>query len=510
MFSSGGATKQVYLVSLFSAIGGFCFGYDTGVISGILQMDPFKMEMNGTTSLSPLEQGTITGLLLAGCFVGSLLASPCSEAFSRKRSIFLSCIVFIIGAAVQTGTNGYASMVVGRAIAGLGIGGLSMIVPLYISELAPKEIRGRLISFQQFTITVGLMLAFWVGAGTQMHFNNQAAFRIPLGIQIVPALILLVGVLFLPYSPRWLANKGRYDECLEVLAYLRSHGDKTNPAVVAEFEEIKNEIELEKQVAVTSYVGLFKGSVRRRLILGIMVQIFQQFTGINSIMYYAPTIFQQAGISGVSASLIASGVNGVLNMFATVPAILFLDRLGRRKVMMIGAIVMGTAMLLCGIVMAATGKVSYNPASGVNEVYMGGNLSASYFCIVMIYIFVAGFAASWGPCGWVYPAEIYPMSVRSKGTSITTAANWLFNFVISEICPVMLASITWGTYIFFGCCCFVMTVSIFLFFPETKGRSLEEMDQVFGGGILAFRDLRADTTPVVSDREKGSIDKMDM
>ncbi|KAI8342692.1 general substrate transporter [Chlamydoabsidia padenii] len=474
-------------------------------------MDPFKIAMNGTTTLSPLEQGTITGLLLAGCFVGSLFAAPLSEKFSRKRSIFLYAIVFIIGAAVQTGTNGYASMVCGRAVAGLGIGGLSMIVPLYISELAPADIRGRLIAFQQFTITVGIMLAFWVGAGTQMHFDNEAAYRIPLGIQIVPALVLVFGVLFLPYSPRWLASKGRYEECLEVLAYLRSQGDKTDPRAVSEFEEIKQEIELEKAVAITSYVGLLKGTVRRRLILGVIVQIFQQFTGINSIMYYAPTIFQQAGIDGTSAALIASGVNGVLNVFATVPAMLFVDRLGRRKIMIIGALTMGTAMLLCGIVMGATGKVSYDAAKQSNVVYMGDNKSASYFCIVMIYVFVAGFAASWGPVGWIYPAEIYPMAVRAKGTSITTAANWLFNFVISEICPVMLASITWGTYVFFGCCCFFMSICVFIFFPETKGRTLEEMDHVFSGSVWAIKDIRNGSAipqdKVVVDQEKGSLDK---
>lgn len=178
-------------------------------------------------------------------------------------------------------------------------------------------------------------------------------------------------------------------------------------------------------------------------------------------MYYAPTIFKQAGISENSATLIASGVDGVLNMLATIPAILFLDKLGRRMTLMSGALLMGTAMLLAGIVMAATGEVYYDAASDENSLYMGNNIHASYFCIVMIYFFVAGFAYSWGPVGWVYPAEIYPLNVRAKGTSISTAANWLFNFVISEIVPVMLASITWGTYIFFACCCYGKLFDLF-------------------------------------------------
>lgn len=377
----------------------------------------------------------------------------------------------------------------GRFVAGLGVGSLSMSVPLYLSELAPKEIRGRLISLQQLTITIGLMVAFWVNVGTE-SLTTDAAWRIPLGIQMAPAAVLFVGTIFLPFSPRWLVNKGRNAEALTVLAKLHANGDETNPSVVAEYEEIVAQVEHERTVSVSSYFELFKGTLLRRLILGILIQVFQQFTGINSIMYYAPVIFQQAGVPGRSAALIASGVNGVLNVLSTIPAILYLDRLGRRFVLISGALVMGTAMLLCGIVMAATGRVYENPKTHQMEVDMSGNMHASYFCIVMVYFFVAGFAYSWGPCGWVYPAEIYPLSIRAKGTSLTTAANWLMNFIISLFVPVMLTTITWGTYIFFGCCCMVMATCVFLFYPETKGRSLEEMDLVFSGRILTFRDVK--------------------
>jgi sugar porter (SP) family MFS transporter len=379
-------------------------------------------------------------------------------------------------------------MIGGRFVAGLGVGSLSMAVPLYLSELAPKEIRGRLISLQQLMITIGIMVAFWVGAGTQ-YLTGDSAWRIPLAIQIAPAAVLMFGTIFLPFSPRWLINNGRNEEALAVLARLHSKGDKTDPLVVAEYEEIIAQVEHERTVSVSSYVELLKGTVRRRLILGILIQIFQQFTGINSIMYYAPTIFQQAGVASRSASLIASGVNGVLNVLSTIFPILYLDRLGRRVVLISGALVMGSAMLLCGIVMAATSRVFQDPVSGQMKVDMSENTHASYFCIVMIYFFVAGFAYSWGPCGWVYPAEIYPLSIRAKGTSITTAANWLMNFIISLFVPIMLTTITWGTYIFFGCCCAVMAICVFLFYPETKGRSLEEMDIVFSGPILAYKDV---------------------
>ncbi|CAO3608494.1 unnamed protein product [Mucor hiemalis] len=494
----------LYAVCAFAAIGGFCFGYDTGVISGVLTMEDFIFKMSGNTELTSLQTGTITGLLLAGCFVGSLLAGPSAEHFSRKRTIVIASFVFIIGAAVQTGANGYAMMVVGRAIAGLGIGALSMIVPLYQSELAPKEIRGRLIALQQLMITIGIMVAFWVGAGTE-KITGQASWRIPLGIQIAPAIVLGFGAMFLPYSPRWLLSKGRNAEALAVLAQLHAKGDESNPLVTAEYEEIIAQIELERAVAVGSYLELFQGKLRRRMVLGIIIQVFQQFTGINSIMYYAPRIFQQAGVNGNSASLIASGVNGVLNVLATIPAVLYIDRLGRRFVMISGALIMGSAMILCGAVMGGTGVVT-TLANGDKSIDMSGNTHASYFSIVCIYIFVAGFAYSWGPVGWVYPAEIYPLSVRAKGTSLTTAANWLMNFVISEICPIMLAKITWGTYIFFGCCCAFMATIVYFFYPETKGKSLEEMDIVFSGSILCHRQRHITSSPdaefSVSEDEK--------
>ncbi|KAI8637655.1 general substrate transporter [Parasitella parasitica] len=485
-----GHSLQLYVVCAFAAIGGFCFGYDSGIISGVLTMPPFIAKMTGGgTYLKAIQTSVITGLLLAGCFVGSLFAGQLCERLSRKFTIIIASGVFVIGAAIQTAATGYSMILGGRFVAGLGVGSLSMAVPLYLSELAPKEIRGRLISLQQLTITIGLMVAFWINVGTE-NLTTDAAWRIPLGIQMAPAAVLFVGTMFLPFSPRWLIKKGRNAEALSVLARLHSGGDEAAPHVVAEYDEIISQVEHERAVSVDSYFELFKGTLLRRLILGVLIQIFQQFTGINSIMYYAPVIFQQAGVPGRSASLIASGVNGVLNVLSTIPAILFLDRLGRRVVLISGALIMGIAMLLCGIVMAATGRVFRNEETGQMEVDMSGNIHASYFCIVMVYFFVAGFAYSWGPCGWVYPAEIYPLSIRAKGTSITTAANWLMNFIISLFVPVMLTTITWGTYIFFGCCCLVMATCVFLFYPETKGRSLEEMDVVFSGRVLTFRDVK--------------------
>ncbi|CAO3684237.1 unnamed protein product [Umbelopsis vinacea] len=474
------ANGLVYAVTSFAAIGGFCFGYDTGVISGVLSMKNFVEYMtNGEDAFTSLQSSTIVSTLLAGCFVGALLSGILCERLGRKRSILAGCIIFILGAAIQTGATGYVMICVGRPFAGVGIGILSMAVPLYQSELAPKAIRGRLISLQQFAITIGIMVSFWINYATDLHLTGTATWRVPLGIQCVPAIILGFGTMFLPYSPRWLLQKSREQEALTVLARLHGNGDRNHPYVIEEYNEICEQIALERAVEIHSYSELLQGTVRRRVILGVLIQIFQQLTGINAIMYYAPKIFEATGISGSNSQLLATGVNGVVNVIATIPAILWVDRWGRRWTLISGAIVMGIAMLLAGIVLGVCGKIQVLP-DGDKTIDTSGNTAASYFSIVMIYLFVAGFAYSWGPCGWIYPAEIFPLRIRSKATSVTTAANWLFNFVVGEIVPIMLVRITYGTFIFFGACCAIMSVCVFFLFPETKGKSLEEMEFIFG------------------------------
>ena len=316
-----------------------------------------------------------------------------------------------------------------------------------------------------------------------MHLpDSSASWRIPLGLQIVPALILAIGILFFPFSPRWLMANGREEDALRVLMQIRSC---SQGEILMEYNEIKQEIDLEREQSVQSYSQLFRVPLRRRLILGIGIQTLQQLTGINSIMYYAPEIFKQAGLSGQGASLLATGINGCVNVIATIPAILFLDKWGRRPVLISGAILMSFSMLLMGGLMGVHGYSVINATTGVVEVIIP-NQTASYTIIVFVYVFVAAFAFSWGPTTWLYCAEIFPLSMRAKGTSLTTAAIWATNCLVSFLVPVLLESITYGTYLIFGVLCFIMAILAFLFYPETKGRSLEDMEHVFGRSILAI------------------------
>jgi len=306
-----------------------------------------------------------------------------------------------------------------------------------------------------------------------------------LALQIVPALVLAIGILFFPFSPRWLMTQDRDDEALEVLKYIRS---ASTVDVLDEYNDIKNEIDFERQQAIKSYAQFFYPPLRRRLILGISIQVLQQLTGINSIMYYAPEIFKQAGLNDQRASLLATGINGIVIIVATVPAILYIDKLGRRFILISGAILMALSMLIIGGTMGVHGYTYVNETTGATNVIIP-NRTASYVIICFVYIFVAAFAFSWGPTAWVYCTEIFPLSMRSKGTSITTAAQWGTNCIVSFLVPVFLESITYGTYLIFGGFCVFMGFVIYLFYPETKGKSLEDMDVVFGRSVFATKSF---------------------
>jgi sugar porter (SP) family MFS transporter len=429
----------------------------------------------------PAKEGSIVSSFLAGCFFGAIASGYLSDKVGRKYSVLIGSAVFVVGGILQATSTTFAQLYVGRIVAGIAVGELSMIVPLYQSEISPKEIRGRLVSLQQWSITIGIAISFWIDYATN-QIDSPQQWRIPLWLQIIPAIILVIGTYFLPYSPRWLIDHDRDEEAITVLANLRSGGDRNTTVVQEEYREIKENVMFEREIAAKSYLELLKvgpENIRRRMLLGIFIQAFQQLTGINAIMYYAPQIFSNAGLTSNSSRLLATGVNGVVNMLATIPAILWIDRWGRKPTLISGGIFMGTAMLIIGSILAKHGTKYYDESLGKHFVHLD-NKASSYAVIVFIYVFVASFAYSWGPTGWIYPAEIFPLRIRGKALSVTTACNWLFNFVIGQVVPSLLDSITWGTYIIFGVLCVIMAGAILIFYPETKGKSLEEMNNLFG------------------------------
>jgi sugar porter (SP) family MFS transporter len=448
-------------------------------MGSVLALPSFKQDFGLPTDTSGFASAqnaqissNVVSLLTAGCFFGAIAAAILNERFGRRRSLMFFTVIFLIGAAIQTGALHNIGMIYGgRVVAGLGIGGMSSITPVYVAENCPPAVRGRITGLFQEFLVVGVTIAYWLNYGVALHIEpSTKQWRIPVGVQIVPGALLLIGLFFLKESPRWLVKQGRFTEATSCLAYMRN-SSVDDPAVLHEIAEIRAAIEEELSLTegITWRECIAPGN-RKRFINGFLIMFWQQFSGTNSIGYYAPQIFQTVGISKTNASLFATGIYGVVKVCSTgIFLIIGIDKFGRRKSLLLGAAWMATMMFILGSVLAT------HPPTDVNTVS-----PASIAMVVMIYLYVTGYSASWGPIPWVYLSEIFPTRLRSYGVGMGAATQWLFNFCITEITPNAVNSIGWRTFIMFGVFCCAMGVWVFVFVRETKGRTLEEMDILFG------------------------------
>jgi len=446
----------------------------------------------GNDAVDANLKGWLVAVLELGAWLGVLITGPIADRISRKYTIVFAVVIFIIGVIVQTAAFHAASIYAGRFVTGIGVGSLSMAVPLYNAELAPPEVRGSLVALQQLAITFGIMISFWIDYGTNFiggtgQGQHEAAWRIPLALQLVPAIILGTGILFMPFSPRWLVNKGRDDEALSVLAYAR-HLPKENDLVQIEFLEIKAQHLFEEELSrerfpdyqdggfssqlklgFYGYLSLLSNrALLYRVIIGGGVMFFQQWTGVNAILYYAPSIFQALGLVGNSNSLLATGVVGIAMFLATIPAVIWVDKVGRKPILASGAFLMAACHIIVAVLV------------GVDSVDWAAHKAAGWAACAMVWLFAIGFGYSWGPCAWIIVAEIFPLSVRGKGMSIAASSNWMNNFIVGQVTPTMLQNIGFRTFIVFGVFSFAGALFIMFLTPETAGRTLEEMDEVFG------------------------------
>lgn len=492
--------KRVFGLTVFASMGGLLYGYNQGVFSSVIPMWSFHDRMSSALDDAG-KKGWMVAILELGAWLGTLVTGYLADKLSRRYTIFLAVIVFIIGAIVQVTAQAPDAIYGGRFVVGLAIGSLSMIVPLYNAELAPPEVRGSLVALQQLAITFGILVSFWIDYGTNYiggtkETQSEAAWRLPLALQIVPALILGAGTFFLPFSPRWLVNQGREEEALEVLSRTRDLPPDAE-LIQIEFLEIKAQYLFEKeiselkypqwqdgsfssdfQIGLHSYISLLKiPTLRKRVAVATITMFFQQFTGINAILYYAPTIFQNLGLTGDTVSLLATGVVGIVMFLATIPAVLWVDKVGRKPVLISGAFIMAACHFIVGII-SSQFQDSWPEHAG-----------AGWAACVFVWIFSIAFGYSWGPCAWIIVSEIWPLSVRAKGVSIGASSNWMNNFIIGQVTPPMMESLRYGTFIFFGIFSFLGGVFIFLI-PETSNLTLEEMDTVFGseGSSMAKED----------------------
>ncbi|KGR15347.1 high-affinity glucose transporter [Candida albicans P57072] len=490
---------NVFFIASISTIAGMMFGFDISSMSAFIGSGPYMKFFHSPGSDI---QGFITASMALGSFFGSIASSFVSEPFGRRLSLLICAFFWMVGAAIQSSAQNRAQLIIGRIISGIGVGFGSAVAPIYGAELAPRKIRGLIGGMFQFFVTLGIMIMFYLSFGLG-HINGVASFRIAWGLQIVPGLCLFLGCFFIPESPRWLAKQGQWEAAEEIVAKIQAHGDRENPDVLIEISEIKDQLLLEESSKQIGYATLFTKKYIQRTFTAIFAQIWQQLTGMNVMMYYIVYIFQMAGYSG-NSNLVASSIQYVINTCVTVPALYFIDKVGRRPLLIGGATMMMAFQFgLAGIL----GQYSIPwPDSGNDSVNIRipeDNKSASKGAIACCYLFVASFAFTWGVGIWVYCAEIWGDNrVAQRGNAISTSANWILNFAIAMYTPSGFKNISWKTYIIYGVFCLAMGTHVYFGFPETKGKRLEEIGQMWEENVPAWRSRSwQPTIPIASDAE---------
>ncbi|ODN78377.1 hypothetical protein L202_04017 [Cryptococcus amylolentus CBS 6039] len=497
--------NSLVLMAAFSAcMGGLLFGFDQGVVSIILTMDQFLSvfpEIDADVSSgASFNKGIMTALLELGAFIGALQAGFLADRYSRKKTIAIGAVWFIIGSIIQTTSYSFAQLVVGRFIGGLGVGVLSAVAPMYISECAPPNIRGSCLALEGSSIVIGIVIMFYITYATR-YISNDWAFRAPFLLQMTPCIGLCIGLYKLPYSPRWLASVGRDQECLDALVRLRRF-PTSDPRLQAEWitvraEAVHNrEVMLEEhpnlqgedvwsqiKLEIASWIDMFRPKMIRRTSIGIVLMVFQQFLGINALIYYSPTLFEELGLD-YQMQLDMSGVLNILQMLATFVAFFILDRVGRRAPLLIGSIVITSCHVIVAAIMAVYSKD------------WAAHMTQAWVAVAFIFLFMFAFGLGWSPVPWAMPAEINPSSRRAKGVAITTCACWAGNFIIGLITPPMLQHLKYGTFLFFAAFGLLSGIWTWFFCPETKGKTLEQMDEVFHTNtahldLIAKRDIEA-------------------
>lgn len=487
-----GSTFMAIFVGMFAACGGILYGYDTGTISGVLAMNYVLERFPDTPGeFTSGEHSLIVSILSAGTFCGAMIAPYFSDTLGRRWTIILSCIfVFNVGVILQVAATDIPVLVAGRAIGGLGVGLISACVPLYQSETTPKWIRGAIVSCYQWAITIGLLLASCVNQGTKDR-NDSGSYRIPFAIQFLWSIILAGGLFMLPETPRFYVKKGQQDKAMESLSRLRRL-PVDHPVLIDELGEITANYEYEISDGKGSWLDCFRlgNSQLKRVMTGILLQAFQQLTGINFIFYYGTTFFKQSGIKNEFTITLATNI---VNVGSTIPGIILVEFLGRRSLLLGGAAGMCVSQLIIAIVGAAT------------------NSDAANKCMVgFTCIFIAFFAATWGPVAWVITGEIMPLKTRAKSVALSTASNWLFNFAIAYATPYLVdeapgsAGLKSNVFFIWGGCNFLCFFFAFYFIYETKNLTLEQVDELYATYSKAWQS--SNFIPTDHKYSKNAID----
>ncbi len=444
-------TVLLYTIAAVAATGGLLFGFDTGVINVAL---PFiKQEWN----LSETAEAWSVSAVLVGGMVGSLLSGRLADGLGRKRINILAALVFTAGSVLTAVASSEEILIAGRLLLGLAIGVVSFSVPLYIAEIAPGEIRGRLVTFFQLAITIGILISYLVGFSFAEAENG---WRLMFGVGFVPAAILLAGMFFVPESPRWLVSKGRDEEARQVLNRLHE-----TDRVDTEYQQIKR-VNDEEKARKVDWRELFTKRLRIPFLIGIGIFLIQQFSGINAVIYYSTKIFNMSGFGSNTTSIMATVGVGVVNTLSTLVAVRFLDQWGRKPLLFVGLI--GTAVSLATISFAFFFRESLG-ADLLRILSVGG-----------VYVYIFFFAISLGPLGWLLISEVYPLRIRGFATSLGSFYHWFFDFWVSFTFPILAASslgTNGGIFMIYTAVCLLGLLFARYIVFETKGMSLEDIER---------------------------------
>lgn len=462
------------------AFGGFVFGFDTGTISGFVNMDDFLtrfgVDDNGSYSLSNTRTGCIVAIFNIGCAVGGIFFSKIADLYGRRVGIMFAMVIYVVGIIIQIASqHAWYQIVIGRAIAGLGVGTVSVVSPMFIGESAPKAIRGTMVVCFQLFITMGIFLGYCTTYGTK-NYTDSRQWRIPLGLCFAWAIILISGMVFMPESPRYLVEKNRIEEAKLSIAKSNNISPE-DPACYHEVQLIQAGVDRERLAGSASWGQLFTGKPKMlmRVITGVMLQSLQQLTGDNYFFYYGTTIFKAVGLTD---SFQTSIVIGIVNFASTFVGIWTIEKFGRRQCLLVGA----GCMFICFIIYAVLGSTNLyiDGYDGPSRTSTG---DAMIF-ITCLYIFF--FAATWAGGVYCIVSEIYPLRIRSKAMSVATAANWIWGFLISFFTPFITSAIHfYYGFVFAGCLIFAFFY-VYFFVMETKGLSLEEVDELYASGVTAM------------------------
>ncbi|KAG5937743.1 hypothetical protein E4U59_004211 [Claviceps monticola] len=470
-----------FLVSVFASLGSLLYGYDLGVIAEVISSPHFLQEFGNDSD----KIGAVVSIFTGGAFFGAMFAGELGDRIGRKWTIMLGALIFILGGSLQTGASHINYLYAGRCLAGLGVGFLVMIVPVYQGELCHPDIRGRVTALQQFMLGVGALIASAVGYGcfTGIASDNSAQWRIPLGLQIVPAVILAALILLFPESPRWLIDHGRTDDGIKTLANLHAHGDTQNAWVCAEFDKIRERLAVEHEASAKSYAELFTDkSCFRRLFLAVAIQVSVQMTGVSAIQYYSVRIFAKIGITG-DETLRYQMISSVIALIGQFCCMMLIDKTGRRWPLIGGNFFNGITFIVATILLSRFPPGSTSSGGG----------AAGWGFIIVTWIYNFSFSSTCGPLSWIIPAEIFDMKTRSKGVSIATMASFAFNTMIGQTTSVALddkSGIGWRWYILFIVCNMTNALFFWCLLPETANRPLEEMRYLFEEAPLFIPSIK--------------------